>query len=278
LPLRLELTSARNERVKLLRRLVSDSGERRRTGLCVVEGTRVATEAATSALRVAFALVSPRLDDVAGGAAVRAALESALADRPADLLLTSDSVLDAVSDTRAPQGVMIALEAPRKNGLPSSASGPCLVAWELQDPGNVGTLVRAAEAFGAAAVIVAAAPGGPLIDAFSPRAVRASAGSCLRVPVHEWREDAGTAARALSASGWRPVACVTRAGALPESLDLRGDVALVVGSEAHGVADELASACDARATFPLSGAVESINAAMAGTALLAEAARQRRSG
>jgi RNA methyltransferase, TrmH family len=133
--------------------------------------------------------------------------------------------------------------------------------------------VRAAEAAGAAGVVFA----GTSTDPFGPKAVRAAAGSVLRLPVAE-ASDTVTALEVLRSSGRRLVATVATGGAAPEAVDLVGPVAVLVGSEAHGLADPVVAASDERLTIPLEPGVESLNAAVAGAVVLFEAARQRRAG
>ena len=268
------ITSHRNERVKAIKRLVLDAGERRRLGLCVVEGVRVARDVLDGGAAVTEALVSPHLETLEGGAGLLASLRSRLdAER---LLEATDEVLASVSDTRAAQGAVLVLPRPAHDGLPRVAGAPVLVAWEIQDPGNVGSMVRTAEAGGCAAFVVAASENGALIDAFAPRAVRAAASASFRLPVHEWRGPARELLAGLRSGGARVAACVARGGKAPDAADLAGSVAMIIGSEAHGLPDAIASDADVSLTIPLAGAAESLNAAAAAAVVVFEAARQRR--
>jgi TrmH family RNA methyltransferase len=184
-------------------------------------------------------------------------------------------VLAKVADTVTPQGLLAV--APRRPFdladlvADGTRTGPILVLVDVADPGNAGTLVRAAEAAGAAAVVFA----GTSTDPFGPKAVRAAAGSVLRLAVAETADTLG-ALEMLRAAGRRLVATVATGGAAPEALDLVGPVAVLVGSEAHGLSDPVVAASDARLTIPLDPGVESLNAAVAGAVVLFEAARQRR--
>lgn len=272
------ITSHRNERVKAIKRLVLDAGERRRLGLTVVEGIRVATDHVRAGGAVAEALVSARLSELEGGSALLALLLERLADRPDQLMRVSDEVLGSVSDTRAAQGVLLCVPRPAHAGLPQASGRPVLVAWELQDPGNAGSLVRTAEAAGCAATVFAASPSGPLVDAFSPRAVRAAASSSLRLPVHEWRGEPESLVAELHAAGFRVACCVAHDAAPPDAVNLLGAVALVIGAETRGIPESIASAADVAVTIPLDAAAESLNAAAAAAIIVFEAARQRRGG
>lgn len=270
------ITSIRNERVARVRRLVRDAAIRREDGACVIEGLRASREYLAGAGPVSLALVSPRLSSLDGGVALQARLSSMLADRTSDLLEVTDEVFASLSDTPSPQGIMLVVPAPRQEGLPIADGRPLLVAWQVQDPGNLGSLVRTAEGSGCCALLAARAPGGAVADPFSPRALRGAAGSAFRIPVIEWQGAPAALARALADEGFRRVACQAHGGLAPEDADLRGSVAILVGSEAHGLPAELtAPPCEAL-TIPLAGAAESLNASAAAAVVAFEAARQRR--
>lgn len=183
-------------------------------------------------------------------------------------------VLARVSDTVNPQGLLAV--APRRTTSVAevcAGTGPVLVLVDVADPGNLGTLARAAEAAGAAGLVVA----GSGTDPFGPKAVRAAAGSLLRLAVAEV-DDAGAAMSALAEAGRQLVATVAAGGAAPEDVDLARSPAIVVGSEAHGLPAEIIDAASVRVTIPIVESVESLNVAVAGSVVLFEAARQRRRG
>jgi RNA methyltransferase, TrmH family len=139
----------------------------------------------------------------------------------------------------------------------------------VADPGNVGTLLRTAEAVGAAGLVV----GEGTADPWAPKVVRASAGSVWRVPLRSGPIDGLLAD--LGRSGVQRVGAAGGVGVAPDQLDLTGPVALVLGSEAHGLPDEVAAAIDSWASLPMEGAVESLNVAVAGSVLAFEVVRQR---
>ncbi len=142
-----------------------------------------------------------------------------------------------------------------------------VIAAGLQDPGNLGTLVRSAEAFGATGMILL--PG--TVSLWNAKTLRASSGSAFRLPVVALAADEAFAA--LRAQGVRIFAAVARDG--DSEADLRGPSALLVGNEGSGLPEAWIAQADARVTIPLPGAVESLNAAIAGSVLLYEAMRQR---
>ncbi|HEY6531078.1 MAG TPA: RNA methyltransferase [Acidimicrobiales bacterium] len=209
--------------------------------------------------------------DAADGAPLRAAVEAAAA-AGTPVWSLPPGVLARVSATVTPQGLLAV--APRRTvglGDVCLAPGPVVVLVDVADPGNLGTLVRAAEAAGAAGIVVA----GSGTDPFGPKAVRAAAGSLLRLAVAEVG-DAAAAVRAIAAAGRRVVATVATGGEAPEDVDLSGPIAVLVGSEAHGLPAEVVAASATRVTIPIAATVESLNAAVAGAVVLFEAARQRR--
>ena len=155
-----------------------------------------------------------------------------------------------------------------------AARGPlALVLVDVNDPGNAGTLVRTAEAAGAAAVLFC----GSSVDPSSSKCVRASAGALFQVPVASGG-DVGAVMQRLSDLGVRRAATVVRGGTPYDAVDLTGPLALVLGSEAHGLSDAVLASVDERLTIPMAGRTESLNVAMAGAILCFESLRQRRAG
>lgn len=148
---------------------------------------------------------------------------------------------------------------------------PVVVLVELADPGNVGTIIRQSEAFGAVGVLSVGAG----VDVFNPKVVRAAAGALFRVPV-SLVEETEEAMERLGAAGVPSLATVGIGGAAPEDLDLQGSVAVLVGNEAHGLPPEVLQVADIRCSIPMEGAVESLNAASSAAVVLYEASRQRR--
>ena len=139
----------------------------------------------------------------------------------------------------------------------------------IQDPGNLGTILRSAEAFGASGVVCL--PG--TVNAWNPKAVRSSAGSVFRVPVLNISEE--EAVGELKRAGVRVLTTELEGAQAAHEADLAGAVALVIGNEGSGVATDLAMKVDGAVTIPCPGPVESLNAAVAASVLLYEAACQR---
>ncbi|HEX7614162.1 MAG TPA: RNA methyltransferase [Thermoanaerobaculia bacterium] len=199
----------------------------------------------------------------------------ALAKAPAPRVTeVSARVLRRLSDLPSTRGV-VALAPPPNRTLASlspllpskkssSSSSPLfLVLDDVQDPANVGAIFRSGEAFGAAAVLLTPGCAWP----FSPRALRASAGSAFRLPVAA-RVAAGETVAWARRYGIALAGADAHAGIAPEALASVRPIALVIGSEGHGISPELAAALDHRVTIPLLGRVESLNAAVAVGVLL----------
>jgi TrmH family RNA methyltransferase len=263
------ITSRRHARVIELRRLAADAAARRAAGLCLVEGARVVRALLLADAPFVLAMVSPRLLRIEGGIELDALLRRRAPAGGAVVLDVTDSVMDAVADATSPQGVVVAARRLARDRLPSAGGGGhVLVAWEVQDPGNVGGLVRSAAALGAAAFLSARAPGGQAADPLSPRALRGSAGAAFRLPIHEWEGAPEALAEGLRQEGFRVAACVAHGGDAPAPPPRDAALALVVGSEAHGLPADLAAAADVRWTIPLAAGVESLGVVAAASVLL----------
>jgi RNA methyltransferase, TrmH family len=187
------------------------------------------------------------------------------------LILTEDVFLSATM-TEHPQGVAALVGAPQftVQAMFPTAPGPAplvVIAAGLQDPGNLGTLVRSAEAFGATGMILLLGT----VSLWNAKTLRASSGSAFRLPVLALTAD--TAFTTLRDQGVRIFAAVARDG--DSEADLRGPSALLIGNEGSGLPEAWIAQADARVTIPFTGAVESLNAAIAGSVLLYDAMRQR---
>lgn len=190
------------------------------------------------------------------------------------VLQTSDKLFDALCDTRAPQGIA-ALARVRRASLDdllvSTRREPFIVVLiAVQDPGNVGTVIRATEGFGVSGAIVCTGTASP----WNQKALRASAGSALRLPILAGLQ-AAVAIAQLRVAGLKLIAASVGEGTLPSKIDLRQPVALLIGNEGAGLPVEVLRSADTRVRIPLAAGVDSLNAAVAAAVLLYEAARQR---
>lgn len=261
------ITSRENHWLKTFRAALHSS--RPEDNRIALEGVHLVTEAIHSGLRIEALLSS------VSGERHLAALQSGL-DRPTLILRTTDKLFDSVAATETPQGIAALAHAPeyKLENLLRGADSLVIVLVAAQNPGNVGAILRSAEAFGATGVIATRGTAHP----YSPKALRASSGSSLRLPVLAELAPA-IALTQLRVSGLKLFAASASQNAAarrPDELDLRAPFALLVGNEGAGLPPEIEHSADAFIRIQLAEPVDSLNAAVAASLILYEAARQRR--
>ncbi|QJR14161.1 TrmH family RNA methyltransferase [Usitatibacter palustris] len=256
------ITSRDNAGYKAMAKLVASTAERKRRALSVLEGAHLVAAFLDSGRELDSLMVS------------RSALEraevAALADRahPAAVTVISDALFDALSTLDSATGVIAAAPTPEGVAVPANASLVVLLE-DVQDPGNVGTLLRSAAAVGAGHVMLSKT----CAFAWSLKVIRAGVGAHFALNIVE---DADLAAWLAAFRG----KSVALAGGAKESiydLDLTGPLAIIVGNEGAGVSESLMRAATKRARIPMPGRMESLNAGVAGSVALFEALRQRQS-
>jgi len=258
------IASRQNAKVKQLRqrfRLAVPS----QAGNVAIEGMHLIEEAIRSGIRPRTVFFS----------------ESAAHDRahklipqlPAktEILLLPDEVFASAVPTETPQGVaaLVNVRSFSLDGVVRSQPALIVVAAGLQDPGNLGTIARSAEAFGATGLLLSERTVSP----WNWKAVRASAGSLFRLPTV--KVDLNQAVHQMKERGVRVLATSSHKGTLISEVDLAGPVALVVGNEGAGIPKDALSQADEIVAIPQSPRVESLNAGIAASVILYEAARQR---
>jgi RNA methyltransferase, TrmH family len=253
--------SRQNARVKELRAGFARAA-RSEQGYIAIEGEHLIAEAIASGLRLAAVFVRSGSEGLLDRFAIQG---------DAEMLVLPADVFESAVSTESPQGIAALVEAP---GFVLAdvlgARNPLIViAAALQDPGNLGTLIRSAEAFGAAALITL--PG--TVSVYNQKALRASAGSVFRLPVMAASEDEIFAA--LESRKIPSLAAVATQGEALTAHDLTGATAVILGNEGNGISAEILRRATGRVTIPCDGPVESLNAAIAGSILLYEASRQR---
>jgi len=262
MPVRI-VQSQQNERVKQLRRALTRP-ERDQVG---IEGPHLVAEAVRAGLKIHCAFVAEGSE--------RLLQETGLLPET-DTLVVPRSLLASALATETPQ-MVAALVAPRAWAWtdllqPAGGQSPLLVVLAgLQDPGNLGTIIRSAEAFGATGVV--SLPG--TASEWNPKAVRASAGSVFRVPMIAANAD--EAFSRLHAAGVRALTAAADAATPAQNAEFSAPTALLIGNEGNGVPANIAAQADGAIAIPCPGPVESLNAAVAASVLLYEAARQRSS-
>ncbi len=276
----LAITSRDNRWLKRFRSALG--GEENDEGLIGVEGVRMVEAALGSRMMVHALLVSD-----SGQRHLRRL--APLISPEMRVLRTSDRLFEGIAATQTPQGVA-ALVRPELATIEEILRGTPLVIVlaGVQDPGNVGTILRAAEAFGATGAVTCSCGAMGTADPFSPKAMRASAGSVLRLPILRGipAEDLLAKLRSSGVKIYAAVAGKTQPrgsalhSVLPWEIDWKTPSALLIGNEGAGLPEEIVRSADARVAIPQATAttpvgIESLNAAMAATVLLYEAMRQR---
>jgi TrmH family RNA methyltransferase len=275
--------SKQNARLKELRQALVHPGRNSR-GLAGIEGPNLLEEALRAGLRIDCVFAAQGSEDLLDGLALPPETEIQLLPR---------ELLDSALATETPQSIAALIETPiwswadllgdkMEPGARSSsrsfqekkrqgwASNPLIVILAgLQDPGNLGTILRSAEAFGANGVL--SLPG--TVSAWNPKAVRASAGSVFRLPLLAVTTDECFAR--LRAAGVKIWTTAVQGAEAVHTADLAGETAILIGNEGNGVPTEVAEQADGALTIPCPGPVESLNASIAASILLYEASRQR---
>lgn len=249
-----KIISVQNGKIKQLSKLVSSSKERKKTGQFVIEGARLCRDAALSGVKIEEAyFTSAALEKYADDVS----FISSRADFSYEI---SDEAAGKIQDTESTQGVFAkCINTDNECGLSSfSAEGKFVVLENIQDPSNLGAIVRTAEALGMdGAVLISCC------DVFNPKALRVSMGSLFRLPFVRLSDTDEMFAFA-DEKGIKTVATVvdSSAGKINEA-DLSGGVFLIIGNEGNGIKKTTAERSDLKVTIPMKGRAESLNAAMA---------------
>jgi TrmH family RNA methyltransferase len=255
------ITSRQNPLVKRFRELAAHGS---RSGEVLLDGEHLLSEALASGVPVEIAAIATRLS--------AAPSVSRASNAGTKIVPVADNVLGAISPVRTPSGV-VAIARVRPATLDEAlASTPqlLLVLNGVQDAGNVGAIVRAAEACGATGIITTEGTADP----FGWKALRGGMGSTFRVPVASG-QTVNVTFTALRESGIRTIATVPHGGTPLPECDLRGPIAVVLGAEGAGLPDSIVARCDLRLAIPMRPPVESLNVSIAAALIAYEASRQR---
>jgi len=263
----LDRLSIRNPRVAEIRGLSRQRSARAEAGSYVVDGIKNVREAldAEVAVRGVFVETAALFD-----ARVEECVTLAQS-RGIDVWEVEEATLVRVTSTKSSQGIAAVADG-RPGGLEDLPAGAdfVLVGVDINDPGNAGTMMRSAVAAGADAVVLA----GDCVDPTNPKTIRASAGAFFKVPIIV-HDDVPAALAAIQAHGLRLLGAAGEATSGCHEVDLSEPVAIVLGSEAHGLSEAARAALDIEVRIPMPGPVESLNVAMAGAILAYEVTRQR---
>jgi TrmH family RNA methyltransferase len=259
--------SAQHPIVKEARRLDADAAARRSGRKGIAWGRHLAFEALAASVPVEAALLSPDLDQDDEGARIVAAIARA----GARVLRVTPALLDGIAAGAGDQGVLLVVRRPQAvlDDLLGRRPSLLLLAHGIQDPGNLGSILRSSRSLGAegAAVLEGSA------DPWSSRALRAAMGATFRLPVVE--STTAQVLPGLKRAGLRLAAAVSTGGTSPDRVDLRSPVALLLGREGSGLPKDLVEAADDRVRIPMSPGADSLNVHAAAAILLYETHRQR---
>jgi len=245
-------------------------GERSESGDCAIEGLRIVEEAIRSGLRFRAVFFKESAQNLAERLLPQISSH-------AETLLLPDKLFASVVPSDTPQGVAAFVrwrDFSLDDVLERLQVGPIMIVVGLQDPGNLGTILRSAEAFGSAGIVLGEGSVGP----FNSKVIRASAGSIFRLPVVVAKTSGGTEsilAKLRSHQGVRLIATSSHKGTDLDQARLTGPLAVLIGSEGSGLPRTLMAQVDELVAIPHSQHVESLNAGVAASIVLYEAARQR---
>ncbi len=244
-----DITARDNRLVKLVRSLQSSARARRENGMFVLEGLRICMDAAENSIVFKKLVLSRSFVE-------KFPNETELfADRCQDVYRLPDSLFEYIADTDSPQGIIALAEIPVFDERPD-CKGRYIALENVNDPSNLGAVARTAEALGASGMVVTTNG----CDPFSPKALRASMGTLLRVKLYVTQDVCGFA----KAAGLVTYACVPSREAEDISrIEFKDGSMLLIGNEANGLLEKTISSSEHRVTIPMSGRAESLNAAAA---------------
>ena len=281
------ITSTGNKTIRELVRLKKSAKERAKAGVFLVEGPKMFREIPRSLLSAVYASES-FLNTKEGAAAKQLALSYGIGTEA-----VSDPVFQYLSDTKSPQGILAVVRQMKyevedlMGTSPDSAAqkadaahadcamaghaAPLIAVLEnVQDPGNLGTILRSCEAAGASGILLSRG----CADLYSPKVTRSTMGSIFRVPF-AYAEHLSDAVTYLKKQGVRVLAAHLQGSVDLYEVSFTGPTAILIGNESRGLTDEMAALSSQAVRIPMSGSVESLNAAVAASVILFEAKRQR---
>lgn len=259
------ITSKDNRLVKEWRALSEQAKQRRKSGLFAIEGARLCGDALASGLTVTAVLYT------AAARETYAAVVERLIEAAGEYAEITSELARSMADTAHPQGVFcIAKSLDIQLSLDTIDNmGRYGVLEDIQDPGNLGTMIRTAEAFGLNGLLLSAG----CCDVYNPKVLRASMGGVFRLPI-AMTEDLPAAITTLQARGMTALACVVDADAEPLHRVQKGNGCLcVIGNEGNGLTPAIVAVCKKHVTIPMAGRAESLNASMAAGIVMWEMTR-----
>lgn len=260
------ISSKDNSIIKNLRSL-ADSRHRKKEQAFLVEGVKIVEEALRDKVGVKMVVASPSLVQHHGRGILKLAEASGV-----DVVWISERLMDWVSQSKTPQPVMavVRMKQHTEEALLAHEAGLIVIAHQLQDPGNLGTIIRTAEAVGASGVAITA----NTVDPYNVKAIRASMGSILRLPVVHV-EGISSFIGKCRQRGFQTAATVLTGDRTHFDADLTKPTAMILGQEGAGLPQELMADVDLKIRIPMAETIDSLNVAVSAAVVLYEAMRQR---
>lgn len=279
------ITGTHNAQVQRVIQYLNKGKKRKTDGVFVVEGIKMITEAPSASVVQLFVSASfarrmegerHRVPPVQGGKGeMKRKEENRIFSLPVKPEVVSDEVFARMSDTQSPQGVLAVLKQPEytlEQILDGGKKAPLLLLLEhLQDPGNLGTILRSAEGAGVSGVILSA----DSVDLFNPKVVRSTMGAIFRLPFF-YAENFSQTICEIKKKGIRIFAADLEGSRDYDLEDYTAPSAFLIGNESRGLSEEAKALADRRIFIPMEGKLESLNAAVSAAVLVYEGARQRR--
>ena len=261
----MDISSRDNRTIREYRHLLTDGKYRRKTGRFVLEGARLCEDAVLSQISIETVMYTQR-------AATQYPTQTAMLCAAAPAFEITESLSEYISDTTAPQGLFCICRIPesRLDVTQLAVSGRYAALESVQDPGNLGAMIRSAEAFGLDGMILSDG----CCDPYNPKVLRASMGGVFRLPLCSVSHLDETLCD-LTSRGFHTAACVVDADACAiQSVSLGAGCIAVIGNEGNGLTTATAGACFRRVTIPMAGRAESLNASMAAGIVFWEIVRE----
>ncbi len=258
------ITSTSNQQMKNLSNLIKKSKERKKQKLFVVEGPKMCFEAPVEWIKAIYMSESFYNDN-------RYVKEKKTLWQMAEIV--ADGVFKSVSDTQTPQGVIAIVKMPeyKLEDLFDGEKTHLLLIESIQDPGNLGTMIRTGEGAGVSGIIM----NRTTVDLFNPKTIRSTMGSIYRVPF-VIADDLQDTINILQEKNVKLYAAHLKGSISYDEPDYTGACGFMIGNEGNGLSDEIADMADSYIKIPMEGQVESLNAAISATLLMYECNRQRR--
>lgn len=256
------ITSTSNEKIKMLSRLFKKSKERNAAGVFLAEGIKMFEESPGDRIREVYVSESFSKDENKTKEWMKFPYE-----------ILSDKVFSSVSDTKTPQGILTVMDIKTvcSEAFFHDKNGSYLFLEKIQDPGNLGTMIRTGEGAGISGIILSSNSA----DLYNPKTIRSTMGSIYRVPVL-LAEDFLKEVKRAKQLGIRIYAAHLEGSEMYDAFDYTKGCGFLIGNEGNGLTEEAALLADERIRIPMEGRVESLNAAIAATLLVYEVNRQRR--